>query len=348
MTTTLDDLPLPVPTHFRNGALYAFSADQIRADREMVWELAMRKALEGREPVEYRRAVMGEGRVAIGCCINPDTGTPGIIYLDMGGAQRPIDADTSDLFEPGKQVDPSKILACVHFLTAEAVHQTIGVLHELLANYFGVTSTPPNSDEGPMTTHQDTSTERDLVANMRVLEADHEPDGWPAVRMSTISALCDEIERLRAALASRDEGVQPAKEKIAPVQGYTPGIPWSMHLEAYDVYRNRWGAQPALIDLDGRNCRGGFSVRELDEFIPGWRDRLSELVKLREEVTRLRSGLASQQPQGQAVSDEQIIRCFQEDEDDHTDASAVRIGRAILALRDKPATSPDGTPNNAV
>ena len=59
-----------------------------------------------------------------------------------------------------------------------------------------------------MTTHQDTSTERDLVANMRVLEADHEPDGWPAVRMSTISALCDEIERLRAALASRDEASQ--------------------------------------------------------------------------------------------------------------------------------------------
>ena len=56
-----------------------------------------------------------------------------------------------------------------------------------------------------------------------------------------------------------------------------------------------------------------------------------------------------QQPQGQAVSDEEIIRCFQEDEDDHTDASAVRIGRrAILALRDKPATSPDGTPNNAI
>ena len=102
-----------------------------------------------------------------------------------------------------------------------------------------------------MTTHQDTSTERDLVANMRVLEADHEPDGWPAVRMSTISALCDEIERLRAALASRDE--------------------------------------------------------------------------------------ASQQPQGQAVSDGQIIHCFQEDEDDHTDASAVHIGRrAILALRDGP------------
>jgi len=44
-------LPLPVPTHFRNGVLYAFSADQIRADRIKVWELAMRTAQEGREPV---------------------------------------------------------------------------------------------------------------------------------------------------------------------------------------------------------------------------------------------------------------------------------------------------------
>ena len=56
--------------------------------------------------------------------------------------------------------------------------------------------------------HQDTSAEHDLVANMRALEADHEPDGWPAVRMKEISALCDEIERLRAALASRDEAAQ--------------------------------------------------------------------------------------------------------------------------------------------
>lgn len=59
-----------------------------------------------------------------------------------------------------------------------------------------------------MTTNQDTSAERDLVAHMRSFEADHEPDGWPAVRMREISALCDEIERLRAALASRDEAAQ--------------------------------------------------------------------------------------------------------------------------------------------
>ena len=61
MTQDLDALPLPVPTHFRNGVLYAFSADQIRADREMVWELAMRKVLEGREPVFWYR-VRSDGR----------------------------------------------------------------------------------------------------------------------------------------------------------------------------------------------------------------------------------------------------------------------------------------------
>lgn len=40
----------------------------------------------------------------------------------------------------------------------------------------------------------------DLVAGMRGFEADHAPDGWPAIRMRQISALCDEIERLRGAI----------------------------------------------------------------------------------------------------------------------------------------------------
>lgn len=38
----------------------------------------------------------------------------------------------------------------------------------------------------------------DIVVEMRCFEVDHEPDGWPAVRMRQISALCDEVERLRS------------------------------------------------------------------------------------------------------------------------------------------------------
>lgn len=37
----------------------------------------------------------------------------------------------------------------------------------------------------------------DIVEEMRGFEADHEPDGWPAVKMKQVSALCDEIERLQ-------------------------------------------------------------------------------------------------------------------------------------------------------
>ena len=40
----------------------------------------------------------------------------------------------------------------------------------------------------------------DIVEEMRGFAEDHEPDGWPAVRMRQISALCDEIDKLREAL----------------------------------------------------------------------------------------------------------------------------------------------------
>lgn len=83
------------------------------------------------------------------------------------------------------------------------------------------------------------------------------------------------------------------KEKIAPVQGYSPGIPWSLHLEAYEVYCKKYGKQDAMIDLEGKNCRGGFHVGELDEFIPGWRDRVSEITKLKARVAELEAQIAA-------------------------------------------------------
>jgi hypothetical protein len=77
------------------------------------------------------------------------------------------------------------------------------------------------------------------------------------------------------------------KNKIAPVQGYSAGIPWEMHLRAYDAYKKKYGAQPAMIDLEGHNCRGGFGTGELDMFIPDWREELSLVNKLKEEIVEL-------------------------------------------------------------
>lgn len=71
--------------------------------------------------------------------------------------------------------------------------------------------------------------------------------------------------------------VSVSDERRAPVQGYAAGIPWSLHLEAYDAYCKRYGKQQALIE---GWCRGGFGTGELDEYIPGWRDKVSEIGRL--------------------------------------------------------------------
>ena len=102
------------------------------------------------------------------------------------------------------------------------------------------------------------------------------------------------VEGVRAAmadLAAREatirelEAKQAQPEKMAPVQGYSAGIPWAMHLRAYDAYCEKYGPQPALIE---GGCRGGFGTNELDRFIPGWREELSELSRLRTENASLR------------------------------------------------------------
>lgn len=58
----------------------------------------------------------------------------------------------------------------------------------------------------------------DLVAEMRGFEDDHEPDGWPAVRMRQISALCDEIARLRHRLTELGKAADAAAMVIATIE----------------------------------------------------------------------------------------------------------------------------------
>lgn len=78
-------------------------------------------------------------------------------------------------------------------------------------------------------------------------------------------------------------------ERRAPVQGYAAGIPWEMHLRAYSAYVNRHGTQQALIE---GNCRGGFSTAELDDFVPGWRNELSVILRRDKEIEALRAEVA--------------------------------------------------------
>lgn len=77
------------------------------------------------------------------------------------------------------------------------------------------------------------------------------------------------------------------EKKRAPVQGFSAGIPWELHLRAYDAYCEKYGSQTALIE---NGCRGGFHTSELDVFVPGWRDEISVIARLEAaeaEIARL-------------------------------------------------------------
>ena len=74
----------------------------------------------------------------------------------------------------------------------------------------------------------------------------------------------------------------------APVQGFSAGIPWSVHCKAYDGYVARYGNTQSAETLA---ARGGFGVGELDKFYPDWRRASDEITKLRTDRDSLRKAL---------------------------------------------------------
>lgn len=74
-------------------------------------------------------------------------------------------------------------------------------------------------------------------------------------------------------------------ERRAKVQGFIQGIPWSLHLRAWDAYKKKWNSSQSAERI---HERGGFSDGELDDFIPGWRDEVSTITRLESELQSLR------------------------------------------------------------
>ena len=116
-------------------------------------------------------------------------------------------------------------------------------------------------------------------------------------------------------LPAMPEQAEPVKEKRAPVQGFAGGIPWDMHLRAYDAYCKKWSPQKALIE---GGCRGGFGTNELDMFIPGWREELSERTALLARVAELEARITQVKDQfakyESSANDNDIDMMFEYDE----------------------------------
>lgn len=63
-----------------------------------------------------------------------------------------------------------------------------------------------------------------------------------------------------------------SNQRLFPIQAHSIArepakVSESVYMAAYEVYAHVHGAQQALIDLEGRNCRGGFGVSELVAFL---------------------------------------------------------------------------------
>jgi hypothetical protein len=66
-------------------------------------------------------------------------------------------------------------------------------------------------------------------------------------------------------------------------------IPWSVAELAYSVYAAEYGRGQSLERLAQR---GGFGPGEMDLFLPDWRERCDEIVRLRAENAALREQVA--------------------------------------------------------
>ncbi len=60
-----------------------------------------------------------------------------------------------------------------------------------------------------------------LIERMRILEANHEPNQWPSIRMRDISALCDAVDDL---VARNVELKRLAQALLAALEGEAMGI----------------------------------------------------------------------------------------------------------------------------
>lgn len=92
----------------------------------------------------------------------------------------------------------------------------------------------------------------------------------------------DEFQALIDAKKGEDREESAMSDKTFPVcrsGGMT--IPYELAQRAYLVYAKKYGtSQP----LDRMGQRGGFYPEELDEFVPGWREELSELNALKKQL----------------------------------------------------------------
>ncbi len=121
----------------------------------------------------------------------------------------------------------------------------------------------------------------DIVEQMRSFESDHEPDGWPAIQMKQVSALCDEVERsqrLLNGMASEVERLQSLleQERQESLTASCRVAALQMELDSATSIIEAANAQEpdgflSVVPLDGRHGHSTILARPLSPVLDGQR-----------------------------------------------------------------------------
>ena len=67
-----------------------------------------------------------------------------------------------------------------------------------------------------------------LIERMRGFEVDHEPDGWPGIRMREVSALCDALEAAQKRISEVETALEDCNHHAKMMRMWN-GQGWTYH-----------------------------------------------------------------------------------------------------------------------
>ena len=117
---------------------------------------------------------------------------------------------------------------------------------------------------------------QELIERLRGFEIDHSPDGWPAIRMREISAMCDAIEsllaeneRLKHNLTTTEQTMREYQElaakRMEEIAKYrdAPVVVWRTHPYDYGIGHEGVYASTHFKEQSEAWKRKGWRIEEL-------------------------------------------------------------------------------------
>lgn len=102
----------------------------------------------------------------------------------------------------------------------------------------------------------------------------------PIVARVTYILTCHEFDGIASGYCAMSISVNDDAKPKVQVRGYGD-IPWSLHEKAWFVWNQLTWLSCSLTAKDVAND-GGFSIREMDAFVPGWRAQV-DIIRMTEE-----------------------------------------------------------------